>query len=94
MRDYTLAIGNGAPYGFSAGDDRGAALHVLDYVMQHAPSQPSKPLPIVLIGPDGLLSRPDEDATAFCHRIQSAHFSENTDDIRVADPTPPDCNTS
>ncbi len=49
-------------------------------------------VPLVLSGPDGLLSAPDEDTDAFCRRVQATHVVESTDDVRVADPTPPDCN--
>lgn len=92
MRDYTLAIGTGEPYGFSAGDDRGATLHVLDYLDAQAPGGLAEGTPIVLLGPDGLLSQANDDAAAFRRRHQAAHRFENTDDIKVADPTPPDCN--
>jgi hypothetical protein len=93
MRDYTLAVGSGQPYGFSAADDRGATLHVVDYLAVHAPGRLGETVPMVLIGPDGLLSQPDEDAAGFCRRVKRAHPVENTDDVRVADSTPPDCNT-
>lgn len=89
MRDYTLAIGDQAAYGFSAADDRAAVLHAVDYLdAQGAPLSGG----FVLAGPDGVLTQPSEDVGAFRQRASAFHRTENTDDVRPADPTPPDCN--
>ena len=92
MRDYTLAVGDSAPYGFSATDDPAAMRHVADYLIQHRSEAGGLGGAIVLSSPDGLLSLPDEDADAFRRRAESVHVPERTDDVRPADPTPPDCN--
>lgn len=91
MRDYTLAVGMDEPYGFSASDDGAAVRHAGDYFMAHGHGGGVQGQ-IVLSGPDGLLSVPGEDAAAFCARIETAHRLELTDDVKPADPTPPDCN--
>ena len=91
MGDYTLAIGDGDPYGFSAPDDRAALAHACDYIVARAEVGPSARLPVALSGPDGLLTASDDDAEAFCRRT-AEHRIQPTDDVRPGDPTPPDCN--
>ena len=89
MRDYTLAIGNQPAYGFSAATDGAAVLHAIDYLDLHATPACGG---IALAGPDGVLTQPSEDVRSFRERVSTFHAVENTDDVRPADPTPPDCN--
>lgn len=92
MGDYVLALGDNDPYGFSAPDDRAAMIHAADYVESHG-SAPVGAMPVVLSGPDGILTAPNDRAGMLRTVVSRWHAAESTDDIRPADPTPPDCNT-
>lgn len=91
MADYVLALGNHDPYGFSAPDDRAAMIHAADYVESHK-SAPVGDVPVVLSGPDGILTEPNDKAGMLRAVVSRWHVVERTDDVSPADPTPPDCN--
>ncbi len=95
MGDYVLAIGDHAPYGFSASTEEAATRHAAEYLIErHWAAYEGKPgTAITLAGPTGLLSRPDEGLRAFCQRINPPLAASSMDDIQPGDPMTPDCNT-
>lgn len=92
MGDYVLAVGEHDPYGFSASDYRAAMVHAADYLRSHHAAALGD-VPVVLSGPDGILTAPDDTAGLFRTVVSRWHETEGTDDISPADSTPPDCNT-
>ena len=89
MSDYTLAVGEEAPYGFSATSSEAALRHALDYCLARLPTAADPPL--ALMGPDGLLTGTADRLSDVRGRVP-LHWPERADDVRPADPTPPDCN--
>ena len=95
MPDYTLAIGEHAPYGFSSADDGEAARHAASYILErHGAERASEPdLALTLAGPGGVLTGPDEGLRDFCDRVGPvASAPSGVDDVRTGDPVTPDCN--
>lgn len=94
MPDYTLSIGEHAPYGFSSGDDGEAARHAASYIVERHPGEWAEQpdLGVSLAGPNGPLTGPTEGLRAFCARVGPQPGSPGVDDVRAGDPVTPDCN--
>ena len=89
MPDYTLAVGDHEPYGFSSPGDAEASRHAAAYLAERHGDEWAA-LPVTLAGPGGMLNRPDEDLRGFCARLHPGPAA--VDDVRAGDPVTPDCN--
>ena len=94
MADYTLAVGTHDPHGFAAPDEAEAVRYAVAYVAQrHAAALRDRPEEVVvLLGPEGLVTRPSERIDEFAGRLPGDRPGRDPERFQPGDANTPDCN--
>lgn len=93
--DFTFSIGRDDPIGFAADSEVAAVALAVAHIQAHqADDLRSRPEAVtVLLGPNGLVTRPSERLDEFVERVLAGNPEADPNRIQPGDTNSPDCNS-